>query len=200
MIRFITATALSAALICTAVATAASSAVNRYGGPVYDGTPALPVTAALVSEGGGAGHFSIAQALTSMVGAEMVNAEVSKLTKQYGKSAVDTWITGFNFAVEDAVKVAKSDGVQLPAPADLHGQKLASALVSAGVDAKTHVYWSGLMYDKALSHAIHDQVMDDIDKKYGATTDLTVHRITNQAMYDLAHALGDSGVGLAPLH
>lgn len=174
---------------------------NRYGGPSYDGQPALAVTAALVEAGGGAEKFSIATALTHMVGSSLTDAEVAKLTKQYGKPAVDQWIIGFNFSVQDALRLAIKAGVTLPeAPANLQGKKLAKALVKAGVDPKTGIFWAGLLYDNAISHKIHDQVMDDIDAKYGQTTDMTVHRITNQAMYDLAHALGDDSVKLAALH
>lgn len=178
-----------------------STSVNRYGGPTYLQAPNLQATAALVKAGGGAQDFSIETALKSMVGDKLVDAEVAKLTKQYGAKAVTEWVNGFDFAVDDAVKVATKDGVILPAaPTDLSGAKLAAALVQAGVDPKTNVYWSGLMYDKALSHGIHDKVMDDIDAKYGATQDLVVHKITNQAMYDLAQALGAKNVKLATLH
>src|SRR4051794_18148936 len=87
----------------------------RYGGPAYMGAPALGVTAALLKAGGGAGHFSIATALTSMVGKETVNAEVGKLTKQYGKARVGKWIAIFDYAVADAVKYAVAAKVKLPA-------------------------------------------------------------------------------------
>lgn len=42
--------------------------------------------------------------------------------------------------------------------------------------------------------------MVDIDAKYGAPYDMNMHAITNQAMYDVAHALGDKKVRLASLH
>lgn len=173
---------------------------NRYGGPVYVGTPALPVTAALVRAGGGVGHFSIAQALTAMVGAKLVNGEVAKLTQQYGKSNVTQWITGFNFVVEDTLQIITKAGIQLPQPANLAGKDLATTLVGAGIDPKTNVFWVGLLLDKALSHKIHNQVMDDIDAHLGAATDLNTHKLTNQAMYDLAQALGNKNLKLAPLH
>src|SRR5471032_995006 len=63
---------------------------GRFGGPVYDGKPALDVTAALVKAGGGAADFSTAKALVSMLGADAVNGEVAKLTNQYGKDEVDS--------------------------------------------------------------------------------------------------------------
>ncbi|MEO6834573.1 MAG: hypothetical protein ABI231_01510 [Candidatus Tumulicola sp.] len=188
-------------VVSSAESTLNYSVNNRYGGPSYDGQPALAVTAALVEAGGGVGKFSIVAALTQMVGSSLADAEVAKLTKQYGKALVAKWITGFNFSVEDSLRVATKAGITLPESSkDLQGKKLAEALVTAGVDPKTNVFWAGLLYDNAVSHKIHDHVMNDIDAKYGEATDMATHRISNQAMYDLAHALGDGSVKLATLH
>jgi len=172
--------------------------MSRYGGPVYTGAPALNVTASLVEAGGGADNFSIATALTNMVGADTVNAEVAKLTKQYGKDKVDSWITVFNFAVNDALAIATKAGVTLP-KSDLSGKDLAATLVKAGLD-KHGTFYTEYMLDKAVSHKIHDQVMDDIDAKYGSVADSDYHAISNQAMVDLAHALGYTKVKLADFH
>lgn len=205
-VRGIVGIVVASVMIAIPVVSSAASALNysannRYGGPSYDGQPALTVTAALVKVGGGAGKFSMVSALTQMVGSTLANAEVAKLTKQYGKASVAQWITGFNYSVEDSLSVATKAGISLPKPSkDLQGKKLAAALVTAGVDPKTHVFWAGLLYDKAVSHKIHDRVMDDMDAKYGQATDMATHRISNQAMYDLAHALGDGSVKLATLH
>jgi hypothetical protein len=172
--------------------------MGRYVGPVYNGAPALTVTASLVKAGGGADNFSIATALTSMVGPKLVTAEVGKLTKQYGSDKVTQWITTFNFAVDDSLKIATADGVTLPA-ANLSGKKLAATLVKAGLD-KYGIFYTEFMLDKAVTHKIHMQVMDDIDAKYGGQDDTDYHAITNQAMVDLAHALGYSSVQVASLH
>lgn len=171
--------------------------MSRYGGPVWTGAPALNVTASLVSAGGGAGNFSIATALTSMVGPDLVTGEVTKLTKQYGKEKVDSWITVFNFAVDDALDKATAAGVTLPSP-DLSGKQLAATLVTAGLD-KHGVFYTEYLLDKAVTHNIHMAVMDDIDSKYGPNADTSYHAITNQAMVDLAHALG-AKAKLAKLH
>jgi hypothetical protein len=170
----------------------------RYGGPVYTGAPALNVTASLVKAGGGPSDFSIATALTSMVGADAVNGEVKKLTKQYGKARVGSWITVFNFAVGDALTIATKAGVTLP-EGNIQGADLAKTLVTAGLD-KHHVFYTEFLLDKAVTHKIHMQVMDDIDDKYGAKADTDYHAITNQAMVDLAHALGAKQVKVAKLH
>lgn len=175
-------------------------AMNWFGGPVYSGAPALSATAALVEAGGGAEHFSFPKALVSMLGEKTVNAEVDKLTKQYGKKDVDGFLNGMTFAVNDGLKRATAAGVKLPAaPADLKGVALAKALVGAGT-APDNTFWSGYLFDKALSHPIHNQVMVDIDVKYGHGADENTHRLLNQAMYDVAHALGERQVKLASLH
>ncbi|HEU0230814.1 MAG TPA: hypothetical protein VFR20_09595 [Burkholderiaceae bacterium] len=193
------ATAASAAT-GTAPAPAHAMAMNWFGGPVYNGEPALAATAALVKAGGGAEHFTFAHALVSMLGEKTVNAEVAKLTKQYGKKDVDGFLNGMTFAIKDGLKRATEAGVKLPeAPADLKGVKLARALVQAGT-APDGTFWAGYLFDKAISHKLHNQVMVDIDVKYGHGADKNTHKILNQAMHDVAQALGDTHVKLASLH
>ena len=168
-------------------------------GPTYVKSPDLPTTAALAQAGGGAANFSIATALTAMVGPDITNKEVAKLTDQYGKKSVADWITVFNFVVQDGAATATSAGVTLPAPDPaLQGKALASALVRDGIGDST--FWTGTMLDHLVSHAVHLSVMDHIDKKFGAAMDGNYHRITDQAMYDLAIALGASTVHLASFH
>ena len=172
---------------------------NWFGGPIYSGEAALDVTAALVKAGGGAKNFNFATALVSMLGKKTVNAEVAKLTKQYGKKNVDDFISGMTFAVKDGLKRATEQGIKLPAaPADLVGAKLATTLVEAGTVDGT--FWSGYLFDKALSHPLHVAVMADIDHKSGHASDENTHKILNQAMYDVAQALGHKDVKLSSLH
>jgi hypothetical protein len=171
---------------------------SRYGGPVYSGTPALAVTASLVKAGGGPANYSTAKALTAMVGPKLVTAEVGKLTKQYGKASVGSWLTVFDFAVKDALKIATGAGVKLP-DGPLSGHKLAATLVGAGAD-KDGTFYTEFLLDKAVTHKIHMQVMEDIDSKFGEPADKNYHRLTNQAMVDVAHALGVKSVKVASLH
>jgi hypothetical protein len=174
---------------------------GRFGGPVYTGAPALNVTAALVMAGGGPAKYSTAAALTAMVGKATVTAEVAKLSKQYGGAAVNQWLKTFDFAVGDSLKIATAKGIKLPA-ADpkLTGAKLASTLVTAGTDSDG-VFQIEFLLDKAVSHGIHVQVMNDIDKAagFGKKADLDYHTISNQAFYDVGEAL-KLPVKLAPLH
>ena len=176
--------------------------MSRYGGPIYSGAPALNVTAALVAAGGGPAKYSTATALTAMLGKATVTAEVAKLTKQYGAAEVTQWLKTFDFAVGDALKIATAKGIKLPA-ADpkLTGKALATMLATAGT-APDGTFQIEFLLDKAVSHGIHVQVMDDIDANaaFGKKADLQYHEVSNQAFYDVAQALGATKVKLSPLH
>lgn len=172
---------------------------NWFGGAIYHGEPELAATAALVKAGGGADKFDFATALVAMLGQDTVNKEVAKLNKQYGEQAVKTFLGGMTFAVQDALKRATEQGIKLPAPADLSGAKLAGGLVKLGT-APDGTFWSGYLFDHTISHGLHNQVMADIDAKFGMQADATTHKILNQAMFDVAQALGMQDVKLAAFH
>lgn len=174
--------------------------MNWFGGEPYLGEPALEATAALVRAGGGADDFSFSQALVAMLGEDTVNAEVAKLTEQYGEDDVKAFVNGMTYAVNTGLKLATEAGVTLPEPpADLKGVKLAKALVQAGV-GPSGAFWSGRMFDVALSHQLHNAVMADIEQNVSHYADWNTHRILNQAMYDVAQALGMKDVKLASFH
>ncbi len=166
-------------------------------GVVYTGAPDLQGAVSLVVAGGPIGHFSIVKAITSLAGAATAQAEVAKLTKQYGAAKVTSFVTVQNFAVDDAVKQATAAGVKFPAPM-VKGAALAKRVTMLGLVNGT--YYEGTMLDHLVSHAIHEAVMVDIDNKYGAAADANYHRIADQAHYDLAQALGATSVKLAAYH
>lgn len=176
-----------------------SAPINMFGGVSYQGEPALAVTAALIKAGGGSENFNFAKALVSMLGEETVNAEVTKLTQQYGEAEVNTFLEGMNLAINFSLKHATQAGVSLPEPASLSGVELAKTLITAGT-TPDGTFWSGYLFDKAVSNKIHHQVMLDINNSAGYEADLTTHKVLNQAMYDVAQALGMDHVKLASLH
>lgn len=176
-----------------------SGATNWFGGPIYSGQPALATTHALVKAGGGVAHFKFSTALVAMLGQKTVDAEVAKLSQQYGKQQTQAFIQHMTIYVDDALKRATEQGIKLPPPADLHGADLAKALVKAGT-TPDGTFWSGYFFDHTISHKLHNQVMADIDAKYSHTVDGSTHKILNQAMYDVAQALGMKDVKLASFH
>jgi len=189
-------------LISTASICSADSLIkqNWFGGETYQGAPALSVTSSLIEAGGGVNNFDFHTALVSMLGEKTVEDEVAKLIEQYGENEVNTFVAGMTFAVNSGVKHATKAGIVLPkAPTELKGVKLAKTLVEAGT-ASDGTWWSGLLFDKALSNQIHNQVMTDIENTHSFGVDKLTHKILNQAMYDVAQALGYEDVKLAPLH
>ncbi|GAC1582134.1 MAG: hypothetical protein NVS3B7_17430 [Candidatus Elarobacter sp.] len=165
-------------------------------GVTYKGAPDLQAAISLVTAGGPAGHFSIVKAITALAGPAVAKAEVAKLTKQYGKAKVGSYVAVQNFAVDDAVKIATEAKVPFPSPT-LKGAKLAARVVTLGLVNGT--YYEGTQLDHLVTNKIHETVMDDIDQKFGAAADANYHRISNQAHYDLAKALGVK-IKLAAFH
>lgn len=161
-------------------------------GMPYTGAPDLQTAISLVTAGGTPGHFSITTALTSLAGPRVAQAEVAKLTRQYGKAQVASFVAVQNFAVDDAVHKALAAGVKFPKPR-LHGSALAVAVVKDGLENGGR-YYEGVQLDHLVTHAIHESVMSDIDQKFGAAADANYHRIADQAHYDLAQALGVTSV------
>lgn len=163
---------------------------SRFSGPgVYTGPPALPVTLSMIVAGGGPQHFDAVTLLKVLAGGSF-NAELAKLTKQYGKDKVGNFVTVFNFVVADSLKLVTAAKVKLPAtpnPDPKNGKALAAALWNAGV--MPNGGWSvEVMLDRAVSHPIHVQVMKDIDAKYGIGKDADYHAILATAMHDLKAA------------
>jgi hypothetical protein len=164
---------------------------SRFSGPgVYTGKPALQVTLSMIMAGGGPSNFQATTLLKTLTGAKF-NAEVAKLTKQYGKDKVGNFITVFNYVVSDSLRIVKAKHIALPSSPDPdphNGPALAKALWSAGQTGNG--FNVEVMLDRAVSHPIHDQVMDDIDKKYGIAKDADYHAVLNTAMHDLAAVYG----------
>src|SRR5690348_11831904 len=164
---------------------------SRFSGPgVYTGKPALQVTLSMVMAGGGPSNFKTVTLLKTLTGPKF-NAEVGKLTKQYGKEKVGSFITVFDFVVNDSLRIVKEKHVALPSkpsPDPKDGKALAAALYGAG---ETGSGWNvEVMLDRAVSHPIHVMVMDDIDKKFGVAADANYHAILTTAMQDLASVYG----------
>lgn len=166
-------------------------------GVTYKGAPDLQAAVSLVTAGGPIGSFSVVKAITAMAGPTVANAEVAKLTKQYGSAKVASFVAVQNFAVNDAVKIATAAGVKFPTPT-LKGATLAKRVVGLGLVSST--YYEGTQLDHLVTNKIHEAVMDDIDQKFGVAADANYHRIADQAHYDLAQALNVTSVKLAAYH
>jgi hypothetical protein len=165
-------------------------APTRFSGSccVYTGAPALAVTLSMVEAGGGPKDFTTAALLKRLAGSHF-DAEVTKLTNQYGKAQVAQFLKTFDFVVADSLKIVTEKKVALPSQPDPNpenGEALAGALWAAGQTGNG--FNVEVMLDRAVSHPIHFRVMSDIDVKYGLAADAQYHAILTTAMKDLASA------------
>ncbi|HEX4013221.1 MAG TPA: hypothetical protein VHX17_04920 [Candidatus Cybelea sp.] len=186
---------LAAALAAPAVASAAlmpnmSNEPTRFSGSccVYTGAPDLPLTLSMIVAGGGPKSFQTVTLLKVLTG-KLFDAEVGKLTKQYGKAQIGQFLTTFDFVVSDSLRIVTEKKVALPSKPDpdpSNGPALAAALWKAGQSGQG--FNVEVMLDRLVSHPIHIQVMKDIDAKYGLGVDAQYHAILTTAMKDLAGA------------
>ena len=163
---------------------------TRFSGSccVYNGAPALPVTLSMIEAGGGPAHFDTVALLRRLTGS-LFNAELGKLTNQYGKNQIGQFVKTFDFVVSDSLRLVAARHVALPStpsPNPNDGAALARALWGAGQSGRG--FNVEVMLDRAVSHPIHVQVMLDIDHKYGLAADAQYHAILTTAMKDLAAA------------
>jgi hypothetical protein len=162
--------------------------MDRFGGTMDNSNPDLNLTASFIGAGGGAYNFNIWTALREMGGRQFAEDEKLSLQAQFGVDKVAKWQDDFQFAVLDSYLLAKKNGIDLPATSMYWGPLLGQKVVDSGQDGNKNFYL-GVMLDRTVSHGIHWQVLRDIDSMSGERSDYDFHRITNQAMVDLAHQL-----------
>ncbi len=154
----------------------------------YVGAPDLPLTLSMIEAGGGPSRFETTKLVGVLAGAQ-TQAEVKKLTSEYGSADVTSFLNVFNYVVSDALRIAAQDHVALPSqpnPSPESGKALAQALYDAGLSPQG--FDVEYMLDKLVSHGIHVQVMLDIDKKFGRYADSNYHTVLQTAMTDLKSA------------
>lgn len=195
MKRFLTALACVGAIIALTVPAFANdldmSKPSRFSGPgVYTGAPALPVTLSMVIAGGGPSHFQTLTLVKTLAG-DKTDAEVASLKKKFGDEKVTNFVKVFDFVVADTLRIVNEKHITLPStpkPDPKDGKALAGALYAAG--STPNGFQVEVMLDRAVSHGIHDQVMTDVDKKFGIAPDADYHAVLTQAMKDLATVYG----------
>ena len=201
-LRLTAALAVALTVAGTAVASASlmpnvANQPTRFAGSccVYTGKPALQVTLSMIEAGGGPKNFQTVALLKTLTGSKF-DAEVAKLTKEYGKDQVGQFLKTFDFVVSDSLRIVTMKKVALPgtpSPDPSNGEALAGALWAAGQTGEG--YNVEVMLDRAVSHPIHVVVMGDIDKKYGLAADAQYHAILTTAMKDLAAAYHLNAMG-----
>ncbi|HYL27673.1 MAG TPA: hypothetical protein VEW74_07545 [Candidatus Nitrosotalea sp.] len=194
-LRFIAVLSIALSALGTGAASAKlmanlENSPTRFSGSccIYTGAPSLALTLSMVEAGGGPSNFSTAALLKVLTGS-LFDAEVAKLTKQYGKDQVGQFLKTFDFVVNDSLKIVTEKKIALPSqpkPNPKDGTALAGALWEAGQTGEG--FNVEVMLDRLVSHPIHVKVMTDIDAKYGLAADAQYHAILTSAMKDLAAA------------
>ncbi len=159
--------------------------------PVYTGAPNLPLTLSVVVAGGGPARFDSTK-LVGVLAGSLTDAEVKKLSGQFGAENVGSFLKTFDFVIGDALALVRKNDVALPpapAPAPTDGKALAAALYGAGVTPAGNFDVEYLL-DHLVTHPLHVQIMNDIDAnpQLGPKADGNYHAVLTQAVLDLKAA------------
>jgi hypothetical protein len=158
----------------------------------YRGQPDLALAVSLVTAGGGPEHFDSAKLIGVLAGPN-TDAEVAKLTKQYGADNVKAFLSTFTYAINDTLKFITAHKIALPSPSPdpTDGKALSAALYKAGImpDGRFDI---GYMLEHVISHDGHVAIMKDMneDPSIGPKTNAMFHVILTTAMKDLKAAYG----------
>ncbi len=144
------------------------------------------LTGAFYAAGGGAGSFSTVRALNSMLGAPAVQAEMMHLQDQFGDTS--SFISTFDFAMDDAWQKSGRADVAISTRPDLNGQQLASQIIEAGTQNRTFTIQR--LFSSLFPPQVAGDVLLDIDVKYGADTSKNFKAMANTFFTDTGQELG----------
>lgn len=142
----------------------------------------LALLASLVAAGGGPDAF---QATTLLKSLPQGLTEELQLRKHFGDAQVELFAKVFTSVVLDSLAALNKQGISLPTPqADLVDRKaIAEALYTAGsVDRAFDVE---RLFDTLFSQKIHDSVMGNVARRYGAAGENAYHQVLAALITDL---------------
>lgn len=150
-------------------------------------SPSLPVTAAFITAGGGAGSFSMVRAFDTMIGNDALQSELQTLRDKYGNHDVDRFVHQMDFAISDGWERAGQDDVKIPAASSDTGKDLLRDMIKAGTTSSGRFQMSKMM-DALLTARVHGQVASDLSARYGQDAVANLERIGTQFFSDLAQS------------
>jgi hypothetical protein len=159
----------------------------------YRGVPDLGLTTALITAGGGAGHFDAAKLFRVLAGPKS-NPERARLDHLYGKAKVDAFLQTFTFAMIELVQLFRDNHIALPAkpriaPSD--GRAMSLAVYRDGIMSNGK-YDCGYMMEHLMTHPIHVVLMHQVDNErgHGPKHNANFHIMLTRVVLDLKKSYG----------
>jgi hypothetical protein len=148
----------------------------------------LALSVSMNLAGGGPDKFSTDKLIGALFGKQKA-AELAKLRRQLGSATVSTFFAVSDFAVPDAMSLVQKNNMTLPddpVPAPDNTKALTAALYRAGSSGGT--FSVDAMLDNMLSQPVRDQLVADIDKKFGVHGRASYYAVLTQLGSDLHSA------------
>ncbi|HXP92840.1 MAG TPA: hypothetical protein VN905_05170 [Candidatus Binatia bacterium] len=158
------------------------------------GTPNLALSVSMNLAGGGPDKFSTNRLMSGLFGHQKV-AELASLRKKFGLSSMSSFFHVSDFAVPDAMKIVQQKNMTLPddpSPPPENTKALAAALYRTSLNSSGKVQAETLL-DNLLSRPVRDQLITDIDAKFGAGARTSYFAVLTQLVSDL-HSVGAGAV------
>lgn len=168
---------------------AAGPSTETSSSAAYKGEPALQLTLAMVMAGGAERFRSTS--LFSMLAGERAESEADKLRNQFGQDRMVRFFRVADFVVVDTLHIFDSKEIprpDAPNPDPTDGRALAMALYKAGRPAETGAFSVEYLLDHLMSHAVHQQVVQDVGEQFGADAYPSYAEVFGQTMNDLKDA------------
>lgn|GEM_PF-2504709 len=149
--------------------------------------------------GGGPEKFATEKLVGVLFGGRK-DLEVGRLRKTFGEADVASFFQVSDYAVPDAMKIVQDKNMALPddpSPSPENGKALAGALYQAALDKDGHAHAETLL-DHLLSRPVRDQLVADIDRKFGSEQRRRYFAVLTELTEDLhtedLHTAGAGGV------
>ncbi len=157
---------------------------------VYAGAPDLALTVRFITTGSESDGFHARTLFARAFGVKWPKEE-ARLRQRYSAQRVRDCEALLDYAIADAVRVVKRDGVALP-PAQAGAQPLPVALWTAGLTPSGR-YDVGYMLERLITHPYHHEIMRDLDARFGPRINASFHIVLASIVED-AHRLATAPV------
>jgi hypothetical protein len=160
--------------------------------PPSGSAPNLAVASAFIGSGGGAGNFSTVRAFNDMIGDQNTLSALNDLKSMFGPADSGQFVRDFDYAIADAWNLGSRANLKLTsAPAQAGDTVLAQSLIRAGT-IRDGAFDLDQMFSTLFTPAVEQEVMQDLDTRYGAGTSSTFTRMGDRFFSDVSADVGSA--------
>lgn len=144
----------------------------------------LGLASSLIATGGGAGSFSTIRAFDRMVGPDTTLSLENRLATAEGQGNANQFVSMFDYAINDAWRLAGVNNVSMPSATENGGVGLAQQLVQAGT-VNNGTFSGSIFFQNLFGSTIASEIMADLNQHFGPGSSVQFDRMSGQFFHDL---------------